>query len=161
MAPPRDFIDILQALLTPTIAAVAVGVAVAQWWTARNKLRLDLFDRRWAIYVATREMLAEMFRHGASTQAAQQKFLEGTRGARFLFDENIARYLEKELWSRVAKLEAANALIEAIGAPERPRAITAKYEIMEWLTKQHDATDALFDKFLRVDRSIFGRWKFW
>ncbi len=38
----RDFIDILQALLTPLVALIVVGIAFAQWWTARNRLKLDL-----------------------------------------------------------------------------------------------------------------------
>ena len=46
----RDWIDILQALLTPTIALIAVGIGLAQWWTARNRLKLDLFDTRWSVY---------------------------------------------------------------------------------------------------------------
>ncbi len=78
----RDWIDVFQALLTPTIALIAVGIGIAQWWTARNKLKLDLFDRRWAVYMATRDLLTEIFTHGRSNMDAEQKYLQGIRGRR-------------------------------------------------------------------------------
>ena len=40
---------------------VAISVAVVawlQWWVALNKLRLDLFHRRYRVYEATRKFLA-------------------------------------------------------------------------------------------------------
>ena len=50
-------------LRLPTIAPAAVTIGVAQWWSARNKLKLDLFNLRWAAYV-TRDLLGEMFTSG-------------------------------------------------------------------------------------------------
>jgi hypothetical protein len=70
----------LQALLTPVVA-IAVGViAFAQWWTARNRLKLDLFDRRWAVYVAVRELLSEIVRDGNVSQERQDSFSKGSVG---------------------------------------------------------------------------------
>jgi hypothetical protein len=40
------------------IAGAVAAVAWLQWWVALNKLRLDLFDRRYKVYDATREFLA-------------------------------------------------------------------------------------------------------
>ena len=51
---PSDatWLSIAQAV-GPTIVAVIVAyVAIRQWLTARNKLKLDLFDKRLAIYTA-------------------------------------------------------------------------------------------------------------
>ena len=45
MANTPTWIIVLQALLTPTIAAVAGLVAFLQWRTAHQKVILDLFDR--------------------------------------------------------------------------------------------------------------------
>ncbi|MBP0595686.1 hypothetical protein J8I87_39835 [Paraburkholderia sp. LEh10] len=41
------------ALLRPTIAGVAALIAHRQAKTARNKLKFDLFERRFAVYDAT------------------------------------------------------------------------------------------------------------
>jgi len=50
--PQRDWIDIFAALLTPAIAILASYIAVRQWLTNKNKLKLDLFDKRYAVFEA-------------------------------------------------------------------------------------------------------------
>ena len=47
-------VPVLSALLTPTIAIITTYIAYEQWRTNRNKLKLDLFDRRFAVYDAMR-----------------------------------------------------------------------------------------------------------
>jgi hypothetical protein len=160
----RDWIDVLQALLTPTIALIAVGIGYAQWWIARNKLKLDLFDRRWAVYIATREMLSEMFTHGKTSAEAEQRFLQGIRGASWLFDARVDAYLRSEVWAKVALLNAANSMLEPTAPPQgREDAAKKKFEIMRWVSEQDVAVDALFDRFLRMDEPLFGwirqRWQ--
>jgi hypothetical protein len=157
MGHERDWIDVLQALLTPVIAITAVLIGVAQWWIARNKLKLDLFDRRWSVYVAVREMLAEMFTHGKTSVEAEQKFLHGIRGARWLFDEPVDRYLRTELWAKVTLLHAANTMLEPTAPPAgRADAAEKKREIMLWVTEQDVAVDAMLDRFLKMDEAIWA-----
>ena len=50
-------IDFLSALLTPTIAGIAVYIAYQQWLTNRLRLDLDLYDRRLRLYQATIEYI--------------------------------------------------------------------------------------------------------
>ena len=149
---PRDWIDILQALLTPTIALIAVGIGLAQWWTSRNKLRLDLFDRRWAVYVATRELLTEMITQGKTSPDAEQRFLHGIRGAAWLFDDEVNGYLTRNLWGKVTLLRNANSMIEG-GAQSQDWAERRK-EIMLWVAGQDDAVDQLFGRFLKLDEPM-------
>ena len=49
---PRTVVDVLSALLTPTIAVIATYVAYQQWRVNKTRLDLDLYDRRLAIYKA-------------------------------------------------------------------------------------------------------------
>ncbi|MFE0233631.1 hypothetical protein ACFW0F_06820 [Brucella anthropi] len=44
------WIIVLQGLLTPIIALIAVGVAFMQWRTAHHKVVMELFERRLAVY---------------------------------------------------------------------------------------------------------------
>jgi len=53
--------------LGPTIIALAASgiagyIAFRQWLTARNRLKLDLFDKRFAIYQAMRDFLGGIMR---------------------------------------------------------------------------------------------------
>ena len=40
----------LAALLTPTVAVLGSYIAYRQWHLAQNKLKLDLFDRRFSAH---------------------------------------------------------------------------------------------------------------
>ena len=40
----------LSPYLTPAIALLAAAIAGAQWYTARSKLSLDLFNQRMEVY---------------------------------------------------------------------------------------------------------------
>jgi hypothetical protein len=58
---PECFLEWMKALGVPLLAVVvSATVAVFSWWQvriAREKLRRDLYDRRFAIYMAFHEML--------------------------------------------------------------------------------------------------------
>jgi hypothetical protein len=150
----RDWIDILQALLTPTIALIAVGIGLAQWWTARNRLKLDLFDTRWSVYGATRDLLTEMFVGGKVSPETEAIFLRESRGAKWLFDERVDSYLRSELWAKATLLKTANSMLEPTAPPiGREEATRQKNEIMVWLAKQDDVADVLFGPYLKMEES--------
>lgn len=52
------------AVVTPAVALLAVVAAtyvgVRNWQTARDKLRLELFEKRWAFYEAINNAITEM-----------------------------------------------------------------------------------------------------
>ena len=52
--------QVLSALLTPTIAVLVAIIAYRQWRTAQNRLKFDLFDRRFAVYDAARNLLSSV-----------------------------------------------------------------------------------------------------
>jgi hypothetical protein len=156
----RDWIDILQALLTPVIALIALGIAFAQWWTARNRFRLDLFERRWTIYLVAREMLGEMMVQGRTSPEIDQRFLNGIRGTQWLLSEEMNRYLRKEVWSRASLLGGANMMLDppaaSVRAEDRQAAAKKRTEIVSWALAQDEKVDAMFHRFLQADRSVFS-----
>jgi hypothetical protein len=46
------------SISTLFLSVAVVVIAVLQWRVAHNKLRLDLFDRRYKVYEAARKFLA-------------------------------------------------------------------------------------------------------
>jgi hypothetical protein len=76
--------------------SVAVGiVAWQQWRVARNKLRLDLFDRRYQVYDATRRFVRVSVQDNAHIDRHLSAFSDETSNAEFLFDTDVVNYLEK------------------------------------------------------------------
>lgn len=90
----------LAALLTPTVAVLGSFIAYRQWRTAQNKLKFDLFDRRFAVYEASRDLLASVMTSGKAKdeEVFKFKFLSATREAKWLLNNEVATYLEKELY---------------------------------------------------------------
>lgn len=75
------WIDISTALLTPTIAIIAVAIGGLQWWTNRNRLKLELFDKRYEIYDATRNLLGRITQRGSPSDEDLFTYLIKTRGS--------------------------------------------------------------------------------
>lgn len=88
------FIPFLQPFAT-LLAAVAVGFfAYQQWRVTHDKLRFDLFDRRYRIYEATRKFLISI-NNGNFTDQQLTEFYTSTSGVEFLFGEDVEFCLEK------------------------------------------------------------------
>ena len=69
----------LTALLTPTIALFGLRIAFMQSRIAKNKLKLDLFDRRYALYQALTRCISTIITEGKGVRRPvfQAPFLNG------------------------------------------------------------------------------------
>ena len=72
-------VAILQALVIPAIAAVGTWIASQQLHIAREKARYDAFDRRWerrfAVYEATRKFFGDVYEEGLSEEKIREKIV--------------------------------------------------------------------------------------
>lgn len=59
-----DWSSVVSSLLVPVIAVLGAVIAYRQWRVAQNKLKLDLFDRRFAIFDAARKLIASILASG-------------------------------------------------------------------------------------------------
>jgi len=105
--PSHDWVDYLQALLTPTIAVIAALIAYLQWRTNSLRLKHDRFDRHFGIFEATRVFISDLIKRGGLNEDARQAFLSATSGAQFLFGKKITTYLD-DLHSKACDLEQVN-----------------------------------------------------
>jgi len=90
----KFIVELLQALATPAIAVVGSLIAYRQWKISDAKLRLDLFERRWAIFAAAGRFLADTVNPTVPFQEAQIEFTRAISGSLFLFDHDIDQYLK-------------------------------------------------------------------
>ena len=132
------------------IAAIAALIAFRQSQIARNKLKLDLFDKRMEVYSAVREALGCITRQGNLTQEQQLEYLQGIRTARWLFGQEIFTYLDETLWRKIVDLEFQGKMSEGSADPERVKHIQARTETFKWLVSQYKEFDALVAKYLTL-----------
>lgn len=77
--------------------SVAVGiVAWQQWHVARNKLRLDLFDRRYKVWDTTRTFILQVL-NNTVTDPTMTEFKLAIADAKFLFDDDVVQFLNRIL----------------------------------------------------------------
>jgi len=151
--PLPSWIQILQALAVPLIAAVGAWVAIQQMRIARIKLQHDLYDRRYAVFQAVRRFLDAMVGNLVVSHDILRAFLIGTADAEFLFPDDLAAYLG-EMSRRARIAQSINMTMQSLpeGSPERARATRAANEERQWLVKQIDSLTAKFSDVLKLDR---------
>lgn len=83
-------------------------IAAIQAETAKNKLRLDLFEKRIAIYKSASDFIAVAVTSGDVTHSDEMDFWLGIAPAKWMFGPEIDHYLTKELWPIAVDLHRAN-----------------------------------------------------
>lgn len=93
MCEPEYWIKILSALLTPTIALIAVYVAWQQWRTAERKRRQDLFDRRYEFFSGMWGMFSDPIVNPEARPLDVEDLLDYTHEAELLFGKDIVKHI--------------------------------------------------------------------
>ncbi|MEZ2346692.1 hypothetical protein [Terriglobus sp. RCC_193] len=96
-ANPSNFVLTYVTPFASPLVALAVGVvAYQQWKTARDKLRLDLYDRRFAIFKTALDFYMKVvlgdWKNDPETEASSQRFTVALQESQFLFDEKSGIY---------------------------------------------------------------------
>lgn len=120
--------------------------------TARNKLRLDLFDRRMVVYEAASNFLSRVLANGRSTSDADFEYLSKIQGARWLFDEAVVEYLQKELWELVTELHLATVEIDApVEGEARINLAQKRSALFIKAGRQRVTLDEVFGPYLKME----------
>ena len=147
----KNWIDIFSALLVPTIALVGIIVAILQWSTNRNRLKHELFDRRYRVFSTTKDFLGYILRNGNMTQDAEREYLVGTTGSIFLFDVEIETFLNETLWHLAVELQTLEAELQGQPVGEvRSKNVKEQREIKDKLMKELRNLDTKFSKYLHL-----------
>ena len=92
LPPWLQYCQAFALILFPLIAAY---VAWKQMDIAAKKLQHDLYERRYKIYEATREMLGAVLSKAQLTDEEFFKFSRTTADAIFIFDDKVVKFLER------------------------------------------------------------------
>ena len=139
----------LSGALTPLIAVIAAYVAYQQYHTNRDKLRLDLYDRRFELYTALVDLCTSVASSGIPGSTEFGKFVQARHKTQFLFDTGVATYIE------AMRLKAIQAeyLHKRLEDDQRPpvgeaRTLASREhsDLMKWFGDQFDESKAQFAK---------------
>jgi len=132
-----NIISAVSALLVPTLAIAAIIYARMQAHTARDKLKLDLFDKRLTVFSAALDFVKEVGTAPTHMLEIGLKFSDTIENTDFLFGPEIADYLREV--ERHADLQKN--IYDREENPDSPRYPTAKekkgaLESGKWLDQQ-------------------------
>lgn len=141
-----------QALLIPIVTVLGLLIAWRQWRTARNKLKLDLFDRRFAVYDTARTFLGSIATSGKVHEDELTKFMVGTREARWLLNPEIEDYMNKEIYVKALHHQTTDEELRfANPGEDRTKLARAKAEQRQILLAQFEVLNEKFKKFLSLE----------
>lgn len=88
-----NWIQVLQALLTPTIGVIAAYVAWQQYRLAKQKHDIDIFNRRMQVYKTTVAFLVKCERTHSIAEEDFYAWLMEAADAEFLFGKEIVDFI--------------------------------------------------------------------
>ena len=146
----RTVIEIVIAVLLAYIAYQNYRINLSNSRVQKDKLRLDLFDRRHRIFRACQELFSTVVRDGTLTQVELFKFSADSSDSEFLFGSEIKDYIN-EIYKKGCKLiylrERLDSRSLGIGE-ERSKLAHENSELLGWFGDQFDISRNKFRKYL-------------
>ena len=125
-------------------------ITFMQWKLARNKLKLDLFDKRYVVYKACTQFISAISTAGASSNEEQANFLRDTSDAKWLFNLEIAKYINEILWETAMEIESLSADIPSTNTQNKSNMIRERANKKIFLNKQYVRLNELFEPFMYI-----------
>jgi hypothetical protein len=138
-------VGLLGTLATLIVGCLVAFIAWQQWQVAQNKLRLDLFDRRYKVYNATRDFLSVIVSKANFDNSQLFTFYAGISDVEFLFDATIVDYLG-QIKKRALEMRTKHKLLE--DSADRERIAQAEDQHLLWLTEQLSVMGKVFTPYL-------------
>lgn len=146
-------IQTLSGLLTPVIAVVTASILILQYLLAKRRWRLDLYDRRYPVYLASMEFLSLIMQNANVSREELVKFLRNCKDKEFLFGNDVKEHLEK-LYNKGVDLMRHTSLTEAgnMEKEKRLKWIDEEMNLIAWFGNQFDVSKRIFGAYLAITK---------
>ena len=147
---------LMDIILPTVIASFAVYIAWRQHQTARNKLKLDLFDRRFKVYGGVIDLLSTVLRDGQVHSDDLTKYHVETNAKEFLFDDDIVEFMA-EVRKNAIVLRQVNQQLQSLRddrEKERHQLAGDDAELCRWFAEQLELAPSKFENYLGFKRNL-------
>lgn len=103
----QQWLEFSKGLLTPVIAIIAAYIAWHQWQLNKRKMKLELYDRRKAVYEELKNLFHIISRDANVNMSDLSTYWVNVSEADFLFGSDVTSYL-KEIYDHGVKLSYWN-----------------------------------------------------
>lgn len=147
----RDWITLLLGL-------AVFAVSYAQWRTANQRVVLELFERRRAVYERLKAVVSKVMRHGKVPTDLFLEFVQAEAEAQFLFGKNVDDYLQ-DLRKSLAELGAFDDALDLI--TDRADRSAKRTDHLLKISKFYEQTPLTFGPYMRMDQRNTPVWRPW
>ena len=160
----EETVKILVAAAAVFVSCLAAFAAVLQWTTARQKLALELFDRRIAYYNRVRALIIEVAGSGTLSHRTLLDFARDTDDARFFFGHDVRQLLDRLYFHTLEATSLREQLYPDRGGDGLPVG-DARAEVsqrfsdeMKWLSDQLQEAPVIFAPYLYLGAATVPTW---
>jgi hypothetical protein len=146
-------IEILSGYLTLVLGITTGSILVLQYLLAKRRWRLDLYDKRYPVYLATMQYLSFIALEASVTLEELIKFLRNSKDKEFLFGKDIQQYLD-QLYRKGTDLKLRTDLLKnpSLPEPKRQRLVEEQSELLSWFSKQSEVVKEHFGEYLKINK---------
>lgn len=145
----KNWIDILSALLMPTIAFFGSIIAWRQSKINQNRLKHELFTRRIELFDEIAHYIADIICYGNVEQGKDAQFLRNTRTSFFIFNKEIEEYIDK-IYKESIKLQLLCNLKNSSTGQDLENNISEQKIIKDWFKKELNGLRPKFQQYLKL-----------
>jgi hypothetical protein len=143
-------LQITSICLSAATLLVTGYIAWQQWQIAKNKLRLDLFEKRFAAFEAALKLASSAVNKGDIPDEVRREFVTATRGVEFLFNRHLQAYCDK-LAKEALDVRLGERRLETLPVGEQRTSVSQAWERrMQWFTEQMEEIPKRFGPFLKT-----------
>lgn len=121
----------LKAVSVPIIAVLSFYIAYRHWRTDHEKVKLERFDRRLAAYQRLKDAVEPIAASGKVRNEDADRFKQAMYDMRFLFDEEMERYVGQIYRAMLDKHTLDNHLE---GASDKEKALLKSSDLFTLIT---------------------------
>ena len=150
--------DVLIGLPTTTIALIVgsllAWIAYSHAAVTKAKFKLDLFEKRHEVFLATWKFLSELVQKNPVTTTDIFNFSNNTANAKFLFGDDVVEFLEQAKMKGIQLGTAEYTLSRPATEEARSKAFAERHEIVTWVENELKQVKNRFKPYLD-----FSRWQ--
>lgn len=134
---------------TLLLGCIVAWISYSQHKVNKEKFKLDLFDMRFSVFSATRRILSAVFRDYAATNELLNDFRRSTAEATFLFDDDIAEFLNEIDEKLIELISACEGLHDSPIGETKDNLLNEKKNAARWLRDQLPLLEPKFSRYLK------------
>ncbi len=143
-----DDLKVVSGFLTPLIAILAVYIAYQQYYINKQKLKLDLYEKRYRIFDETKKILLKINQEAKIDTIELRDFMFSTNDRIFLFEPEINQFI-MDIKEKAIALNSSEANLRAqFSSDERAEQAAKNSMLTKWFSFEYENIEKRFLKYL-------------